>query len=188
LRVLGVVGLNGSGKDEVVRYLHQSHGVPTLSLGDMVRQIALERGVNPTRSNLHRLSQEYFAERGRDYFARKAILAIDDHDWDLVGITGIRTPTDVKTMREHFGNHFVLAHVAVSDSKKRYERVRERGEARDPQSYSEFLQQDAKEEEIFHLSETAREADIVLDNDQSVIKLHSQIDRKVVPELQRDDP
>jgi dephospho-CoA kinase len=188
LRVLGVVGLNGSGTDEVVRYLHQSHGVPTLSLGDMVRQIALERGLTPTRGNLHRLSQEYFAERGRDYFVRKAILAVENHDWHVVGVTGIRTTTDVKAMRKHFGDDFVLSHVAVSDPNRRYERVRDRGEARDPQSYREFLQQDEEEEEIFHLSETIEEADIVLDNDQSLAKLHSQIDRKVVPELRKDDP
>jgi dephospho-CoA kinase len=48
------------------------------------------------------------------------------------------------------------------------------------------LQQDQEEEEIFHLSETIEEADVVLNNDQTLAQLHRQIDRRLVPGLLED--
>ena len=172
MKVIGVVGLNGSGKDEVVDYLHERYGVAKLSMGDMVREIAEEQGLAPTRDNLHRLSEQYFSERGRDYFAKRAIQTIENHDWETAAISGIRTPTDVETLQQHFGDDFALVHVSVSDPQTRYQRIRDRRQARDPQSYSEFLQHDREEEEIFHLSHTIQEADIVLNNDESLAQLH----------------
>jgi dephospho-CoA kinase len=47
MKVIGVVGLNGSGKDELVDYLHQRCGIPVLSAGDIARDIAAEEGVYP---------------------------------------------------------------------------------------------------------------------------------------------
>lgn len=156
-------------------------------MGDMVREIAEEQGLVPTRDNLHRLSEQYFSERGRDYFAKRAIQAIEDHDWDIAAISGIRTPTDVETLQQHFGDDFALVHVSVSDPQTRYQRIRDRRQARDPQSYSEFLQQDREEEEIFHLSHTIQETDIVLNNDESLAQLHRQVDHRLMNGLLTDE-
>jgi len=187
MKAIGVTGRNGSGKDEVVDYLHERYDVARLSMGDMVRQIADQQGLAATRDNLHRLSQEYLAAKSRDYFARKAIQTVEDHDWETVSITGIRTPTDVETVRQHLGDDFMLVRVAIPDTKVRYERTQARAEERDRQSYDEFLQQDREEQEIFHLSDTLQMADIVLDNEGSLAQLHSQIDRRVVPQLLDDE-
>ena len=52
MKVIGVIGQNGSGKDEVLKYLREKHNVPFLSTGDMVREIAAKEGKEPTRENL----------------------------------------------------------------------------------------------------------------------------------------
>jgi dephospho-CoA kinase len=44
MRVIGVIGKNGSGKDEVLKYLKDKHNVPFLSTGDIVREIARPGG------------------------------------------------------------------------------------------------------------------------------------------------
>ena len=41
MRIIGVVGKNGSGKDEVLKYLRIRYSVPFLSTGDIVREMAL---------------------------------------------------------------------------------------------------------------------------------------------------
>jgi len=86
----------------------------------------------------------------------------------------------VETLRPHFGDDFALVHVSVSDPQTRYQRIRDRHQVRDPQSYREFLQQDLEEQEKFHLSHTIQEADIVLNNDESLAQLHRQVDRRLM--------
>ena len=39
-KIVGVAGRNGSGKDEVINYLHERCGIVTISAGDIVREIA----------------------------------------------------------------------------------------------------------------------------------------------------
>ena len=56
-RVIGVVGKIGSGKDEVLKYLKAKYGIPYLSTGDLVRDLAAKDGVKPTRENLEIISE-----------------------------------------------------------------------------------------------------------------------------------
>jgi len=183
MKVIGVVGLNGSGKDELVDYLHQRCGIPVLSAGEIARDIAAEEGVYPTRANLHDISQRYIAQYGEDYFMRRLIERIEERQWEAVGITGIRTSADVRTLKGHFGEDFFLVHVEVSDPQIRYERTKQRGEARDPQTYEEFLQQDKTEEEIFHISKAIQHADVTINNNGSLEALHRKIKESVVQEI-----
>lgn len=178
--VLGAVGLNGSGKDALIEYLHERHGIPMLSMGDVVREMAVHRRMRPTRSNLHEISQQAIEQHGADYFARELIAQIEKAAWEAVGITGIRSPTDVRTFRGHWGDDFVLVHVRVDEAFTRFERVKEREEARDPQSYERFLRQDEEEKEIFQIDRAAEMADITIDNDGSLKEFHREIEEQVV--------
>lgn len=185
--VIGAMGLNGSGKDALIHYLHERHGIPMLSIGDLVRDMAAQRGISPTRSNLHELSQETLELHGADFFAQKLIARIEQEPEEVVGVTGIRTPTDVRTFREHFGDDFVLVHVRVGDPRTRFERVRQRDEARDPESYGRFLQQDEEEKEMFRIEEAIEEADITIDNDGSLEDFHREIEEQVVKPVLDDE-
>ena len=179
MKVIGTVGLNGSGKDTLIEYLHEQYQVLVLSTGDLVREMAEKRGIRPTRANLHELSQQAMEEHGADYFARRVIDQIDQ-DWDVVGIAGIRTPTDVETFRQHFGDDFILVCVKVGDIHTRFERVRERDAARDPQAYDRFLQQEEQEKELFHVEQAMEMADITVENDDSLDAFYDEIEKKVV--------
>ncbi|MDN3509815.1 MAG: AAA family ATPase [Candidatus Jettenia sp.] len=189
MKVIGAVGLNGSGKDELVNYLSRRCGIPVLSAGDVVRDIAQEEGIAPTRDNLHDISRRYYAQWGNDIFMRKLIEKIEECQWKVVGITGIRTSTDVATLRNHFGQNFILVHVEVSQPSIRYERTRKRGEARDPQTLEEFLIQDKTEEEIFKIGETIHSADVTINNDGTRKDFYRKIEeflvqRKICDEMQ----
>ena len=176
MRVFGAIGLNGSGKDEVIKYLNKRYGIPFVSLGDMVRQIAAQKGIPPTRGNLHSISGEYIQQFGKDYFMKLVIKQIEENRWEKAGVTGIRTPEDVQVLRDYYENCFVLFHVYVSDPYIRYERTRMRGEQRDPKTYQEFLEQDMKEEELFRVREAVRLADFSLNNEGSRDDLHHKLD------------
>ena len=174
--VVGAVGLNGSGKDEVIERLRKKFGVPTVSTGDITREIAQAEGIEPTRDKLHAISQRCWAEYGREYYPRRVIRKIAEQGWRVAAVTGIRTPIDVRVFRDRYGEDFILVHVEVTDPRVRFERVVKRGEARDPRAYQEFLQQDESEEAVFRLQETISMATMKINNDGSLEEFHAAID------------
>jgi dephospho-CoA kinase len=179
MKVIGAVGQNGSGKDEVLKYLKARYGVPFFSTGDMVREIAAREGVEPTRENLQAISDRYFKEHGEGCFVRLLAERIRREGTPIVGISGIRSLVDVQILREAFGKAFCLIQVSVGDPRLRYERMVERGEGRDPHEYEQFLLQDKAEEAIFRVSEAEAQADYAISNDGQLVDLHQAIDRLV---------
>src|SRR5271157_4471157 len=114
MKVIGVIGQNGSGKDEVLKYLRAKYNIPFLSTGDMVREIAAKEGKEPTRENLQEISERYFREFGRGCFVKLAAEKIHRNGWQIGGITGIRSLDDVQILRSSFGQDFILINVYVS--------------------------------------------------------------------------
>lgn len=176
MKIIGAVGQNGSGKDEVLKYLKATYGVPFFSTGDMVRDIAAKEGVEATRDNLRAISERWFRERGEGCFVRLLAELIKKEKDQAVGISGIRSLADVTILGEFFGDAFILINVTMADSRQRYERMVARGEERDPHSYEQFLALDRKEEELFHVAEAGRQANHTISNDGTLADLHQAID------------
>lgn len=176
MRVIGAVGRNGSGKDEVIRHIHYRYGAPLLSSGDVVREIAAGEGLEPTRANLQAISKRYFRRFGRGYFMRLIAERIRRNGWDLAAISGIRSLEDVAILEDAFGEDFILLHVYVSDPHARYARMLDRAEERDPHTYEQFIRQDEAEERLFHISEACARADYSLTNDGTLSDLHRALD------------
>lgn len=101
----------------------------------------------------------------------------------MAGISGIRSLEDVIALKEMLGKNFILISVSVTDPELRYRRMVARGEARDPQSYRQFKEQDEAEERLFRVGEAARLADHSLANDGTLKDLHNAIDRLVKASL-----
>ena len=179
VKVIGAVGQNGSGKDEVLKYLRAKHNVPFLSTGDAVREIAAKEGMEPTRDNLVKISDRYFREFGKGCFVKSLADNIKNSGWKIAGISGIRSIDDVSILKDIFGKDFVLIRVHITDPHVRYSRMTRRGEDRDPHSYEQFLSQDSAEEELFSLKEAEQRADYSISNDGTLEDLHRQIDRLV---------
>jgi len=177
MAIIGVVGQNGSGKDEVVKYLKQQYGVPFLSSGDIVRDIAAQRHIEGTRENLSRISAELFALHGKGYFMKQIAAKIKEYGWRNAGVSGIRAPEDVAALKAAFGRDFFLIGVTVTDPAERYRRMSRRGEARDALSVNEFQAQDASEERLFRVSETMQLADASLKNDGTLADFHGAVEK-----------
>ncbi len=178
-KVIGVVGLNGSGKDALLKYLKERCGLEILSLGDVARELAHLEGVKYSRDKLHEISQKYVDKYGPDFFIKALIEEIYKKGLEKVGITGIRTPTDLDALKERLGADFLLIHVEVGDPRLRFERLRERGEARDPKNYEDFLAQEKSEQELFQLEEAMARADVTVQNAGTLEDFHREIDRLI---------
>jgi dephospho-CoA kinase len=180
VKVFGVVGEIGSGKDEVLKYLKARYGVPYISTGDIVRRIAESENTEATRENLEKISLRCFKDLGKGCFIRQAAEEILNNGWKMAGISGVRSPDDVDVMKSMFGKDFILIRVDISKPEIRFQRVLLRNEERDPLTYNQFLEQDKNEENTFHISQTSTRADYALNNDGNVEDLHREIDALVI--------
>ncbi len=174
--VIGVVGLAASGKDEVVKRLQQKFGVSIVSTGEITREIAQKEGLKPTRDNLQLISKKYFQKYGQEYFAQRVLEKIKQEASPVVAWTGIRTTTDVRVLREAFGEQFHLIHVQVTDPMVRFERSRLRADTRDPASFEAFLRQDEAEAQIFQVQKAISMAGLTINNDGSLEELYAAVD------------
>jgi dephospho-CoA kinase len=180
MKIIGAVGQNGSGKDEVLKYLKSAYNVPFLSTGDVVRGIATKDGVEPTRENLGKISARCFEELGKGCFVKMLADKLKLSNWPVAGITGIRSLDDVTILKNIFGKDFILFRVFVTDPQVRFARMVRRAEGRDPVSFEQFSQQEDYEENLFKISEAEAHADYSLSNDASLAGLHRQIDEIVI--------
>jgi dephospho-CoA kinase len=179
LKIIGVVGLNGSGKDEVVNYLNKKYNVPLISVGDIVRGLAAQEGIEPTRDNLNAITKTCFKRFGQGYFVKQVAEKILREKWTAAGISGIRSPEDAAILKEIFKQDFVLINVYISDSRVRYDRIFKRGTKRDQSTYEDFLRQDKISQDLFHIQDTTKLADYSVPNDGSLEDLHKSIDNLV---------
>ena len=180
--VIGAIGLNGSGKDTIISYISKKLEIPMITISDIVRKIALARNIEPTRENLTRISLEHIGKYGSDYFPKETIRMIDQKKWDAVGVAGIRSLVDVQVFKKKYGQSFVLILVEVSDPATRFERVRNRGEPRDPRNFEQFAKQDEEEEKNFKLNAAIQEADYVVNNDGDIDSLINKIEN-LIPKI-----
>lgn len=157
--IIAAVGKNASGKDYFLEFISKEFGVPLLSIGDVVRDLAEAEGLEKTRDNLHYISQKYMGEFGQDFFPKRLIEKIKSLNCETVLVSGIRPPSDVENFRAAFGDEFYLVAIVVESDRVRYERTRARGSARDNVTFEQFLELDKHEEEIFHTSVTMQMAD-----------------------------
>jgi len=177
MKVIGTIGMNGAGKNTVIGYISRNYGIPVITISDLIGKAAATDGIEPTRENLTQVALDHIRKYGRDYFPREVIRIIEQNQWETTGVAGIRSYTDVETFRKRFGEDFTLVHVDVPDLLIRFQRVKNRGEPKDPKTFDEFLEQDKTEEENFQLSKVIKEAEYTLRNDKDIEALFAQIDK-----------
>lgn len=180
MTVIGVIGKNASGKDELIDFLVRRCGLVKYSLGDIVRAIAQRAGHSLDREALHQVTQEYYQRYGRDYFAHRLIGQIEAEGAQKIGVTGIRSPADVDTLAEYWRKKFLLVHVQVDDPLVRYQRMRARDSARDPEKIEEFYQQEESEQAIFHIDQAIEKADLHIENNGSLEEYYQHIEEKII--------
>jgi dephospho-CoA kinase len=142
MRLIGVVGLPGSGKSEFSRCAVEL-GIPVLVMGDVIRRVAAERGLAADDGVLGRISGELREAHGRGAIARLMLDSIRDLRAPVALIDGIRSDAEVDEFRAAFPG-FVL--VGVSSSfETRWRRLRRRGRSDDLADADALRRRDERE-------------------------------------------
>lgn len=170
--IIGLTGKIGSGKGEVVNYL-KTKGYEHYVYSDVIREIAKQRGIEPTRANLQRLGFEIKRKKG--YGVLSSILLKKAKTQNAV-FDGIRNRYEINELRKK--NTLIIG--VTASPKVRFERIRKRNRKGDPKTYHEFKRLDNIEnrgktigQEINHCLTMA---DNIIDNNSTLVELHKKID------------
>ena len=145
LEVIGIVGLQGSGKSEVAKALVK-FDVPSVRMGDVVWEELKRRGQEINEANVARVANELREREGLGAIARRCIPLIKARGKGkpAVVVDGIRGMAEVEEFRRAFGDGFHLIAVWANE-RIRYWRVESRKRADDAVSLKIFRGKDRRE-------------------------------------------
>lgn len=168
--VIGLTGTNASGKTTLAEHL-KAVGFDYRSLSDEIR-LELERsGTAATRENLIACGNRLRREFGRAVLAERTRARLSPERNSIVD--SIRHPDEVRALRALPDFHLIHLEAPLA---VRYERARQRGDARTPASFEEFVALEQREtagtdSDAQNLPACAALADVVLVNDGTVAAL-----------------
>jgi dephospho-CoA kinase len=154
LRIIGVAGTNGAGKDSLGQLLVERHNYLFISVTDILREELGRRGLPPERANMRELSAEWRRERGFGVLIDLAVEKFKATGGSYAGVVmaSLRNPYEADEVHK-LGGTVVWVD---ADPKLRYERIQAntaaRGAARavdDQKTFEQFL---ADEEAEMHHS------------------------------------
>src|ERR1035437_7619345 len=154
MKLIGIAGTNGSGKDTVGQILVEKHGWLFVSVTDMLRDECRKRGLEVARENLRTISAEWRREGGLGVLIDKAMAEFEKSDGRYAGlvISSLRNPGECKRVTELGGTNVWVD----ADPKIRYERVQAANRGRggeDNKTYEEFVAE--QEAEMSHSGDEA---------------------------------
>ena len=70
MKLIGVVGLIGSGKGTFADHVSKSYGYEKITYGDILRELTMEKGLDVKRENLIATRKETLEKYGDEYIGR----------------------------------------------------------------------------------------------------------------------
>lgn len=135
--ILGLTGLDCSGKTLVAEYLVSQKGFLHISISGIIREEAIRRGKVATREVLIEVGNSLREKEGKDALIKRAGRKIEKEGSDKIVVESIRNPGEVETLRKMKG--FYLVGV-VASPKVRFTRMRRRRKLGDPVTWKGFCE------------------------------------------------
>lgn len=146
MRIIGIGGTNGSGKDTVGQILEEKYGFLFVSVTDMLRAECRRRGLAIERENLRMISAEWRQAQGLGAMIDQSVEVYKkaSDSYDGLAIASLRNPGESARVHELGGKVWWTD----ADPELRYRRVTgtDRGRSsEDDKTFEQFLLEEAAE-------------------------------------------
>ena len=145
MKLIGLSGTNGSGKDTVGQILADKHNFLFISMTDMLREEALSRKLDTSREVLRTISAEWRRESGLGVLINKSVVYYEKQGgynrYAGLVVASLRNPGENDRVHDLGGKVIWID----ADPKIRYERITSRQRADDQITYEEFLEHEQAE-------------------------------------------
>jgi dephospho-CoA kinase len=192
LRLIGLAGTAGAGKDAAADILTQMFGMQNLSSGDALRAITrfvyrLEPTFNPVRDQLYEVGNTIRTQVNPATLVQLCILQAQVLNVERAVISGLRSMGEAQAVRDAGG----IIVCIDAEAHVRYNRMFARGrDAEVNKTLEEFLEQDDRENRGTSLQGPGRgikaivdSADIVISNNGTLEELQAELKNKIAPLL-----
>jgi cytidylate kinase len=175
MKIIGISGTNGSGKDSLGQMLAERHGYLFVSVTDILREGLREQNQPIERKNLRNLSTQWRREHGLGVLVDKAVEKFKESGSKYRGlaIASLRNPGEADKVHELGGKVIWLD----ADPQERYERIHSRHRStEDQKTYGQFLEEEQAEmqhegdEATLSLAGVKTKADIFIRNDGNKVE------------------
>ncbi|MFB6250556.1 MAG: AAA family ATPase [Halobellus sp.] len=173
MKVIGTVGLPGSGKGEAAAVAREAD-VPVVTMGDVIRKACRERGFDPAEHH-GEMARTLREENGPAAIAERSLPLIESElqDTDSVLVDGLRSDVELDRFREVFDENFLLVSIEAP-FEIRAERLL--GRARDDSDLDREALRDREKRELgFGMGEVMDRADVVVRNTDTLAAFRDRI-------------
>ena len=182
MKIVGIAGTNGSGKDTIGHILAEKYGWLFISVSDLLRDECRKRGLSVERENLRTISAEWRREGGLGVLIDKAveIYKSTKENYNGLAVSSLRNPGETQRVNELGGINVW----ADADPRIRYERIqsaeRGRGEE-DNKTFEVFLAEQEAEMKptgdaaTLDMASVRADADMEILNETTLSNLEAQV-------------
>lgn len=179
MKIIGISGTNGSGKDTVGHMMAERHGYLFVSVTELLRQEARKRGLPVEREFLRQISAEWRREGGLGVLIDKAITVFNESPGKYKGLimASLRNPGEADRIHELKG----IVVWTDADPYLRYGRIQSasnnRGRAsEDTKTFKQFVDEEQAEmsrsgnEATLDMLAVKERCDVFLENNDNDIE------------------
>lgn len=140
MKLVGISGTNGSGKDTIGQIFAEKHNWFFVSVTDMLREECRKRGLPIEREHLREISAEWRREGGLGVLIDKAVETYNaqEESYEGLAVASLRNPGEVDRVHELGGKVVWID----ADARIRYDRIQSANRGRgteDAKTFDEFL-------------------------------------------------
>jgi dephospho-CoA kinase len=140
--IIALAGMPGAGKSAVVA-VAKGKGYGVVVMGNVVREEAERRSMEPTPENLGKIMLELRQTQGNSFIAEKCVPKIDAEKEQKIIVDGIRSLSEVEEFKKHFSKFTLIA--IHSSPETRFRRLYRRQRSDDPENWEIFHERDMRE-------------------------------------------
>ena len=173
MKVIGICGKIGAGKDTFADYLVRKHNFVKLTMSDIIKKEMESRGLDvANRFRFQQFSKEMKEEYGKDIWAKACVEYARKNHIRRVVISGLRDTAELNFFRT-LGDDFRMVSIKA-EQQIRFKRIKNRKSIKDVEIFADFIKQEVDEGRLFDLYNTCDEkADYRFDNSKMIIELYA---------------
>ena len=169
--VICLAGMPGSGKSVIVE-VAKERGYDIVVMGDVIREEAERRRLEPNPENLGKIMVELRRSEGKAVIAKSCIPKIEKKTKSKVIVDGIRSLSEVEEFKKNFPKFsFIAVH---SSPETRFSRVYRRRRSDDPENWEVFRERDMRELSV-GLGDAITMAEYIIVNEEKLEAVKEKI-------------
>ena len=174
MKVIGTVGMPGSGKSVVSQIFRERLNSFYIVMGDVIREEVMKEGLEPTPDNVRRVMLTIREREGNDIVATRCIEKLKENDekFEWVIIEGLRGLEELTTFRKHLNFLLIAIHASPPT---RFNRLKKRARSDDPKNREMFDKRDLTELKV-GIGSVIALADHILANEGTKDDLRGKIE------------